>query len=173
MLVMDPPHNGLCRRDVTRLPELISFLPDSIFTALGQSWAVGGREGERWGGGRCYIYLKPAHALLLSNNSTQLPISPPHTHTHTLLPPLRFIRLLICGRQIINLAKLFIPRVIFPYLCLGGGGEDDAIEMSSRSQRRAIKGAPRARAVWGKNGGRQRGLLRDSCRRITNAPVTF
>lgn len=69
----------------------------------------------------------------------------PHTHTHLpehLLPPLRFIRLLICGRvcQIINLAKLFIPWVIFPYLCLGGRGEDNAIEMSSRSQRRPIKG---------------------------------
>lgn len=87
----------------------------------------------------CCIYLEVPCALSLLNNSTQLPLSPPAPpHPHTpLTPPPFFIWLLICGRvrQIINLTRLFIHRLIFPYLCLGGGREKDAIQMSSRGER--------------------------------------
>lgn len=107
----------------------------------------------------CRIYLEPPCALLLFNNSTQLPLSPPRPHPRAPLTPQPFfISLLICRRvrQIINLAGLFILRLIFSYLYLRGGREDDAIQMSSSGERTHLM---KERVLW--QGG------------ITNEPVTF
>lgn len=134
---------------------------------------------------RSYIYLKPAHALLLSNNSAQLPIipsppSPPlHTFQSTSVHRCIFILLLICRRacQIINRDELFIPWVIFPYLCLRSTGEDNAIEMSSCRWRRPGRKGGRVGGyvvgkVWGFASTAGRMGTGDSCD-ITNAPITF